>query len=319
MDKGYGYPHMKQMKRLGDRTVPPPHHDDFLFLEQGTVASAAVAYTPSGKTGFTRYFQLPVIGSCRQQHGSGQKPSPGRHHRYRVSRLNLDDLFSLKDLCILQSMADHDVHEHLAADLGKPRIVFNDRRGRHLTAQSTAFDDGCFQSAPNGIYTGSQSRWAGTHNNQVGFNQFCVDVRDKDGLRFQFLEREHKKLLGLGPLADEHIFGKGLGNAVCGILFGQIRAALNVDELNSHPIRHFNGRFDRIDSLLGTIRACGAHKHLDVSGGIDFFQYFDRGFTQLALTEPDKNQGFQKCAPFLSHGRSDPPDVKTIRGDQQGG
>ena len=84
----------------------------------------------------------------------------------------------------------------------------------------------------------------------------------------------HKYLLALSALADQNVIGKGLGNAVGCVLIGQIRCALNIDDLDRNKIRSLDGGPDRIHRLLRTIRTGGADKHLHPSGRIDLLQHF---------------------------------------------
>ncbi len=85
-------------------------------------------------------------------------------------------------------MAYHEVNQRLATHRGETGIVFHNRGGGHLTSQSPFLHNDRFQATPNGIDTSCQPRRPSTNNNQVGFNNFCIDVWDKKGLLLHFFQ-----------------------------------------------------------------------------------------------------------------------------------
>ncbi len=146
--------HVEKVQRFGNRTVAPTDHDHLFIFKQRPVACAAVADPSSGQSLFTRDVQMPVTGTGSQQDRFGVELPPVGFNRKRRARLDVHHRFPLKDLDILQSMADHDIHQRFAAHRGKSGVIFNDRCGGHLTAEGVAFDDGRAQSAADRINTG---------------------------------------------------------------------------------------------------------------------------------------------------------------------
>ncbi len=103
-----------------------------------------------------------------------QESSAAGDDRYGLAGLDLEDLFSLKNLNVFQSMTDGDIDEGFAGNAGETRVVFHNRGDRDLPSQGAALHHHGLEAAADRVNAGSKPGRSAPHNHHIRFDQFRI-------------------------------------------------------------------------------------------------------------------------------------------------
>ena len=109
-------------------------------------------------------------------------------NRYGISRINIQNLFTRKNLHIFQGMGDHYVNKSLPTYLFNTGIIFNDRCSCHLASKNTFFHHNRFEPAARRVYPCTQTGRTSPYYNKVRFNLLLIDFGYKNRLLFHFVQ-----------------------------------------------------------------------------------------------------------------------------------
>jgi hypothetical protein len=98
------------------------------------------------------------------------------------------------------------------------------------SSQDSPFNDHGTQPAARAVNAGRKAGRATANDHKVCLDFPGVAFRDENRLLLHLVEGKHEQFLSLGALGDQDLIGIGLRHALSGVLVGQVRICLDVNE-----------------------------------------------------------------------------------------